>query len=168
MPPHYWHIRAQIRSTAPPLGLRYMTITHGVPLPAGCMLYLGTKPFLRPKLNSGDLKSFEGLLVPMLFNLHYQLQLSGIHLFALSPFVSEDKTFPAFKGFNVQPARGTHIVRRLRTDYGVVQSSVTWLATAKAEENKAAEAAVQKVSMARQNLTYQAFRARDEKPAVQC
>lgn len=68
-----------------------MNITHGVPLPAGCMLYLGTNPFLRPKLNSGDLKSFQGLLLPKLFNLHYQLQLSGIHLFAPSPLSARTK-----------------------------------------------------------------------------
>lgn len=41
------------------------------------------------------------------------------------------------------------------------------LAIAEAEEKKAAEAAVQKLSMARQNLTYQTFCAKDAKPAVQ-
>lgn len=37
------------------------------------------------------------------------------------------------------------------------------LTIAEAEEKKAAEAAVQKLSMARQNLTYQAFCAQDAK-----
>lgn len=41
------------------------------------------------------------------------------------------------------------------------------LALAEAEEKNAAKAAVQKISMARQNLIYPALRAKDEKPTVQ-
>lgn len=41
------------------------------------------------------------------------------------------------------------------------------LAIVEAEETKAKEAAVQKPSMAMQNLNYQAFHANDAKPAVQ-